>query len=323
MSQKVILLIALAISLLCLSACSRPAYAPGGQAGDRHGSIAWDGLERTFLLHVPASWNGSRSLPLVIALHGGGGTGEDMAKLTQGGFNALADQEGFIVVYPDGTRFSQSPRTRWNDGRDARYSQADDVGFLSALIDHLSDTLDIDRSRVYATGISNGAHMAMRLARELSDKVAAVAPVAYAMQMKYASVPAWPRPVSVLVMTGTEDPLIPWDGGETPDLTGERMLGRTLSVPETVRVLSAQDGCPATPEVTMEPDRDPEDGTLVRREVYTGCQKGTEVILVAIEGGGHAWPGGWQYAPAGLVGRTSRDIDACRVIWDFFSKHAK
>lgn len=281
------------------------------------GSIVWDGVERTYLIHVPPPYNETKSMPLVIVLHGGLGTGKRMVKLTQRGFNTLADKEGFIVVYPDGIE------EKWNDGRDERYSQTDDVGFISALIDHVAQTLNIDRSRVYVAGISNGAHMSMRLVRELSNKIAAVAAIAYSMQEKYASVPVSEQPISVLVMTGTEDPLVPWTGGETPDPNGTRMLGKILSVPTTVEVLVAHNQCSTTPNVTWEPDIDPRDGTRVRKEVYGGGSEGAEVILYAIKGGGHTWPGGRQYLPEIIIGKTSRDIDANEVIWNFFKKHAR
>jgi polyhydroxybutyrate depolymerase len=176
-------------------------------------------------------------MPLLIALHGGLGTGKDMVKLTLGGFDTLSDEDGLIAVYPDGID------QRWNDGRNEQCSQADDVSFISALIDELGQAWNIDRSRVYVTGMSNGAQMAMRLARELSDKATAVAVVAYAMPEKDASAPVAARPISVPVMTGTEDPLIPWQGGETPDRSGERDLGIVLSMPETVDLIRAHDGC--------------------------------------------------------------------------------
>lgn len=311
------------IAVLSISGCSNRITTPNDRVGDHTGSIAWEGLNRTYLVHIPPTYDRTKSMPLVIALHGGGGTGEDMVALTLGGFNTLSDNEGVIVVYPDGTRFSSMIKVRWNDGRDERYSQADDVGFISALIDHLVKEYNVDSKCVYATGISNGAHMSMRLARELSDKIAAVAPVAYAMQEKYASVPMSTRPMSVLVMTGTKDPFTPWEGGETPDPTGQRMLGRVLSVPATVKVLVAHNECSSTPTITWEPDRDPQDGTRVRKELYGNGKDGTEIILYAIEDGGHTWPGGWQYLPERTVGKTSRDIDANEVIWSFFKKHSR
>ncbi len=309
-------------AILSIPSCLNGIISPNDQVGDHTNSIVWDGLDRTYHIHVPPSFHHTEPVPLVIALHGGGGTGEGMVKWTLGGFNTLADKEGFIVVYPDGTRHSGTIKTRWNDGRDERYSQADDVGYISALIEHLARTLSIDRSRVYATGISNGAHMSMRLVRELSGKIAAVAPVAYTMPEKFASLPVSAKPISVLVMTGTKDPLVPWEGGETPDPTGTRMLGRVLSVPETIRVLVAHNQCSSAVMTAWEPDRDLQDGTRVRREVYGQCRDGAEVILYAIEDGGHNWPGGWQYLPERIIGKTSQDIDANEVIWNFFKKHS-
>ena len=309
-----------AIAMLFLPGCSNKTALTTGLSS---GSITWDGLERTYLVYVPYSYDGTQSMPLVIVLHGGGGTAQGMIDLTYKGFNNLAEEDNFVVVYPQGTSSSAAIGTRWNDGRNEEYCQADDVGFISTLIDRLEQTLDIDTDRVYATGISNGAHMCMRLTRELSDRIAAVAAVAYSMQEKYASTPVSTEPVSVLVMTGTEDPFTPWEGGETPDATGERMLGMILSAPETIDVIIADDNCSSTPAVAWETDTAPLDGTRVRTETYSGCSDGTEVILYAIDGGGHTWPGGWQYLPEIVIGRTSMDIDANEVIWDFFQRHSK
>lgn len=325
-NKKNIILLALPLAvivILLIYGCSNRFDIPNDQVGDYVDSIAWDGLERTYLIHIPPSYDKNKSIPLVIVLHGGGGTANSTVKLTKGGFNYLSDKKDFIVVYPEGTRHLRSPKTRWNDGRDERYSQADDVGFISALIDYLVQTLNVDPNRVYITGISNGAHMSMRLARELSDKIAAVAPVAYSMQKKYEEVPVSKKPISFLIMTGTKDPLVPWEGGETPDSTGTRMLGDILSVPATVKVLVSYNQCSPTPTITYEPDRDPNDGTRIRKEVYGNCTNGTEVILYAIEGGGHTWSGGWQYLPETIIGKTSRDIDANEVIWDFFKEHSR
>ena len=315
--KKIILLtlpVAIIVILLVLFSSNGNA-ALNNPISNYSGSIFWDGLERTYIAYIPPSYDKNKSMPLVIALHGGGGTGKGMKRLSLGGFNTLADKKGFVVVYPDGTKRA------WNDGRDERYSQADDVGFISALIDHLVKEFNVDSKRIYVTGMSNGAHMSMRLARELSHKIAAVAPVAYAMQEKYASVPVSTRPISVLVMTGTNDPLIPWEGGETPDPTGKRMLGRILSVVATVKVLLTHNECSPVPTIAWEPDKAPRDGTKVLKEVYDQCEDGTEVILYTIEGGGHTWPGGWQYLPEKIVGKTSRDIDANEAIWDFFKRY--
>jgi polyhydroxybutyrate depolymerase len=258
-------------------------------------------------------------MPLVFLLHGGGGTGEGMGKLTVGGFNRLADREGFIIVYPDGIE------KHWNDGRGlqayrAHLENIDDVGFISALIEHLIRTLNVDPNRIYAAGISNGGQFSQRLACELSGRIAAIGVVAIQLPEHLPSSCAPKRPVSVLMMPGTEDPLVPWEGGEIGFRRG-RKFGRVLSVPESMRFWAKHNQCPISPLITYEPDRDPKDGTRVRRETYGPCGHETEVLLYAIEGGGHTWPGGDQYLPAGIIGRTSRDIDANEVIWGFFKRH--
>ena len=282
-------------------------------------SIDVGGLERTYQLHTPSSYDPPQSLPLVILLHGGGGTGQGMEKLTLGGFNRLADREGFIVAYPDGIE------KHWNDGRGleaylAHRENIDDVGFISALIEHLIRTLNVDPNRIYVGGISNGGQFSQRLACELSDRIAAIGVVAIQLPEHLSSSCAPKRPVSVLMMPGTKDPLVPWEGGEIGFRRG-RKFGRVLSVPETMRFWAKQYQCPGSPVVSYEPDRDPKDGTRVRREAYVPCGEGAEVVLYAVEGGGHTWPGGDQYLPAGIIGRTSRDIDANEVIWDFFKRH--
>jgi polyhydroxybutyrate depolymerase len=165
--------------------------------------------------------------------------------------------------------------------------------------------------------------MSMCLAREITDQIAAVAPVAYSMSEQSAALPVATEPISVLVMTGTQDPLIPWQGGEVPDLEGERMMGPMLSVQNAVETIAAFDQCNTKPVVTWVADNDPNDGTRVRVEVYGGGSQGTEVILCAIVGGGHTWPGGLHAATPGAGGRTCLDIDGNEVIWSFFQKHSR
>jgi polyhydroxybutyrate depolymerase len=138
-------------------------------------------------------------------------------------------------------------------------------------------------------------------------------------QIAQMRVPA--RPISVLLMAGTKDPLVPYEGGDIGFARG-RKVGRVVSVAETIKYWTMFDQCPPSPIIAVEPDKDPEDGTRVRREISGPCREGTEVILYAVEGGGHTWPGGQQYLPERIVGRTSRDIDANEVIWSFFKRHA-
>ena len=285
-------------------------------------SIIFGGLKRTYLIHIPSSHDKTKSMPLLIALHGGGGTGRHMVKLTLGGFDKLSDKEGFVVVYPDGIG------KNWNDGRSgeetgyrAHKENIDDVGFISALIDALIKKLDIDPKRVYVTGMSNGAIMSYRLACELTEKIAAIAAVAGNIPQNLYPSCSPSRPISVLAINNVNDPLMPWAGKDITGPFGLKKLGKVLSTAETIRFWVNHNNCSLSPVITQEPDKDPKDGTRIRKEVYTNGKNETEVILYAIEGGGHTWPGGYQYLNERIIGKTSRDLDANEVIWDFFKKH--
>jgi polyhydroxybutyrate depolymerase len=178
---------------------------------------------------------------------------------------------------------------------------------------------NIDNKRIYIAGISNGAMLSNRLACELTGKVTAIAPVAGNMPYDLAPHCSPSKPISVLMISGTKDPMMPWEGGEVS--FGRLKFGKVLSVMETIKFWVAHNRCTPTPVVTWEPDKDPQDGTRVRTETYRGCKDGKEVTLYAIENGGHTWPGGLQYMPERTVGKTSRDIDAGEILWQFFRRH--
>jgi len=291
---------------------------------DFAGSIMFGGSERTYLTHIPPSYGRIKLIPLVIALHGGGGTGKHMIRLTRGGFNRLADEENFLVVYPDGIK------KHWNDGRRGEETgyrthqkNIDDVGFISALIDHLIKEFNIDPNRVYVTGMSNGAIMSYRLACELTDKITAIAPVAGNMPQNLFPNCSPAKSISMLVINNVNDPLMPCEGGDITGPFGVRKLGKVLSASDTVKFWVNSNKCFSSPVVTEEPDRDTQDGTKVRKEAYSGGTDGTEVILYTIEGGGHTWPGGYQYLSERIIGKTSKDINANKIIWNFFKKHVR
>ena len=287
--------------------------------GNYRSSIIVNGLERTYLLHIPLSFDKTKQMPLVISLHGGGGSGAAMVALTLGGFNTLSEREGFIVVYPDGIE------KHWNDGRElsryrAQRENIDDIGFISALIDHLVKKYNIDKKRIYITGMSNGAMMSYRLACELADKVAAIAPVAGLIPKKLSLHCSPSRAISVLIINNVNDPMVPWKGGDFH--FGNLCLGEGLSVSDSVSYWVTHNGCSSTPIITHEQDKDSQDGTIVYKKLYGKGKNGTEVILYTIEGGGHTWPSGHQYLRERIIGKTSRDINANEVIWDFFKRHS-
>lgn len=286
-----------------------------GIGRDERTSLMVDGLERTYMLHRPARSGTGQSLPLVLAFHGTGGQGPSMQGLS--GLNAIADREGFLVAYPDGID------RHWNDGRAADrpslISNVDDVAFVAALIDHLVATETIDQRRVYATGMSNGAIFSQRLGCELAGKLAAITPVAGSLPESLANTCQPARPVPVLIIMGEADPFVPWAGGRVKGPG----YGPVLAVPDTISTWVRQNGCASGPAITQEPDRDPQDGTTVRRETYSGCQAGATVTIYAVVNGGHTWPGGVRYLPETTIGPTNRDIDASALIWDFFAAHPR
>jgi polyhydroxybutyrate depolymerase len=284
-------------------------------------TILSDGLERTYRIHIPPDLSQNSSPALVFVLHGGGGTGEGMERsLTFGGFNTLADAQKVLVVYPDG--FEKN----WNDGRKnvsdpAHEQQINDVGFFQLLIENLTEEFSVDPHRIFVTGISNGAMMSYRLAIELPDKIAAIAPVAGALPVDLLPYNTSNIPVSVCALSGTLDPLVPWDGGLVGFPRNPR--GIVLSISDSISYWVTHDQCSTPANSTVLPDIDPTDHTWVQRDTYTNGSNNTEVVLYTIYNGGHTWPDGYQYLPEFLVGRTTHDINGNTVIWEFFLNHPK
>jgi len=281
--------------------------------GDEQRTLKVGDRERSYLVHRPKAYDGAKRRPLVLAFHGGGGRARGMATLTH--FDDIADERGFIVVYPEGVNH------RWADGRGTTAPDrtgVDDVAFVAALLDRLEGDLAIDPARIYATGMSNGGFMAERLGCLLSGRIAAIAPVAATMGEPLAARCKPQRPLPVMLIHGTDDLLVPWVGGRMRFGAG----GNILSVPATVALWTRLDGCSAKP-ATSELPAVAADATRVRRTVHGGCRDGAEVVLYTVQGGGHAWPGGLPYLSGGLVGKTSRAFDAGEVIWEFFARHPR
>lgn len=277
-------------------------------------ALAFGGISRSYVVHAPPTL-GARPAAVVIALHGFGGSGRNI--LDQGGWRAKADAAGFIVVAPDGiperddrpARFFGNPRS-WNSGPEtgspAERRGIDDVGFIAAVIDDVARRYRIDPKRIYATGFSNGAAMAFRLGAELSDRIAAIAPVANGLLVP---VPRLKKPVSLLMIWGTEDPLNPYQGGVL-----NRQAGRVVrpSAEASLQRWSAALACPRQSRVEVR--RDIETRTLAP------CTGNSEARLIAVKGLGHQWPGG-RVALRMVSGPGSNAINATDAIWSFFEAH--
>jgi polyhydroxybutyrate depolymerase len=282
------------------------------QPGDHIRSLPAGQRTRTYLIHIPPRRDPKKPTPAVLAFHGGGSNATQMVRFC--GLNETAEKHGFIVVYPNGTGRLKTALT-WNAGNCCGYAmqhEVDDVAFTRALLDDLGKLVTMDARRVYATGMSNGAIMAYRLASELSDRIAAIAPVAGPMGAEKCSPK---RPVSVIHFHGTDDQFAPFQGGK-----GARSLSqiRFFSVEHSIRAWVKANGCKDEPETIRRPDT-AGDGTTATIKTYTGGKEGSEVKLVIIENMGHTWPG--REPPLKILGKSTRNVSANAMMWEFFQRH--
>ena len=269
--------------------------------------LTYQGRKRYFLLYTPPSYKPNIPIPVVIGFHGGTTTNVRFARTTN--FHKLADDKGFLVVYPNGVD------KNWNDGRGTVNQDIDDVGFVTSLIEELKRLRNVDARRIYVTGISNGAFMVQRLACERSDRIAAFSSIAGTMPTPLRASCNPSKPVSIMMINSPDDPFVPWEGGEAKRGKG----GSLVSVLGTVDFWRQRDGCRASNEETL-PESAPGDNTKISVRRYNNCRGNTAVVFYKIVGGGHTWPGGVDQ-PAWLVGRTSQELNATKVSWDFFQNH--
>jgi polyhydroxybutyrate depolymerase len=270
------------------------------------------GIERSYLVHLPPTYDASRPSSVVLAFHGGGTNAETMVSFS--GLNEKADEAGFIAVYPNGSGRVARALT-FNGGNCCGYAMrhnVDDVGFVRALLDDLAGLANLDAARVFATGMSNGAMICYRLAAELSERIAAIAPVAGPMGAPTCDPK---RPVSVMHFHGTADEFAPFEGG-----VGRRSLSRTdfYSVDHTMHAWVKANGCPTTPRVSRESPVTA-DGLTIERRIWSPGEDGSEVVLFVIGGGGHTWPG--RDSTFEMLGKSTRQISANDLMWEFFQRH--
>lgn len=278
-------------------------------AGDHVRSLTINETVRTATVHVPKKYNSAQPAALILALHGAAMTGAAMADFTK--LNVTSESKGFVVVYPDGT--GKKPLLTWNAGSFANGvgSQADDLGFLTQLLDDVETVVNVDRKRVYACGMSNGGMMCYRLAAELSERIAAIAPVAGTMAIGDAR-PV--RPISVMHFHGTADALVPYatENGKS------HFWLKTRSVEDSINAWRNLDGClNQSPRVDVLSNAN--DELEVVRSVYGPGTDNTEVVLIKVVGGGHTWPG--ELPPFTFLGKSSLSISANELMWAFFEKH--
>jgi len=268
--------------------------------GKTNGTIVTSGGPRKYLLYVPKTYDRSKPTPLLISLHATALRPEAEMEISR--WNQVADEHGFIVVYPSG---SGVPRV-WPMGpRSLEW----DVRFISDLIGKLEAEYNIDPNRIYADGMSNGGGMAFALSCKLSDRIAAVGAVASAQTLEWEQC-GDSRPVPIVAFHGTADKFAPYHGGKSPPAPD--LFPNIRDWTARVAQRNQCKGDPSETRITA----------TVRLLAYTNCAENADVILYTVEGGGHTWPGG-KPLPAWIVGPTTSEISACKVMWDFFIQHPR
>jgi len=304
--KTIVALLCILLSASLLTAQS-PVDLPSGNSGlNQEGSLRQFGVFRDYLVHLPAGYSERKKYPLVVNLHGMGGNMRRQMEYTD--MNAVADEEKFIVVYPQGLTGKVPARgetTQW----DTHFNtNTRDVEFMDTLLQVLEENYSIDSRRVYATGFSNGALMCYRLACELPGRFAAIAPVGGNMPLAQELQCALDPPVSVLYMHGNEDRIMPINGIPLYSMSAEA----------TVQFFRDRNGCSGDPYQFSVPDVDTEDRSTVRILTFADCEGKSTVVHYLINGGGHTWPGAQEDK---RLGNTNRDIQASRIIWEFFAEH--
>ncbi len=316
-SSAALLAMALALTTLAAAgAAQEETDAPAVlQAGDHPGMLLHGGRERTWILHAPPGYDGSRPVPLVLVLHGGFGSGDQASR--HYGWREKADAEGFLVAFPDGVGRIRT----WNAGHccgAAMREEVDDVGFVRALVATLGAELSVDPDRVYATGMSNGAMLAHRLGAELSGTLAAIVPVAGTVggraraRSPVVLPPAPARPLPVMIVHGRGDRHVLYDGG--PPEIGAATQRVDLSVADSAAFWCRANGC------SEESEREVLAGGKVVRETWSGPD-GADVVVITVEDQGHAWPGGLRGSV--FLDAPSTALSATDAIWSFFAAHPR
>ena len=257
-------------------------------------SINYGGLERDYTLYIPASYSAGNEAPLLFNFHGY--TSNAWQQAFYSNFNTVADDEGFIIVYPEGT-LDNTGTSHWNVGWGG--STVDDIGFTSALIDSISADYSINQDRVYSTGMSNGGFMSYQLACELSDRIAAIASVTGSMNMGWFNSCNPNHPMPIMEIHGTADGNVPY-----------------ATIPSIMDFWANFNNCNSSAIITNVPNTSTTDGCTAEHQIWENGNNGSTVEHYKITGGEHSWPG--ALFPNGV---TNQDIDASEKIWEFFSKY--
>ncbi len=326
------------------------AQAANATAGtDPEQTLSVESMDRTFYVHLPKGYNAKQKYPVVLVLHTSDEEGDDIARISH--FDDVADRYGIIAVYPNavehewnlgvapkaqssspfggrqpggwggmggGHRGMGRPPQQRGQTTQSHRTQANDLEFFDHMLDKVSSEYSVDAARIYATGLSDGGLMDFRLACGMSDRIAAIAPIGAALPKDLSEHCLPTRPVPLLMVDGTADPLVPYRGG-TATANADQKIS-VLGAEESAKTWSKLDNCGQKAKKSSVPPVS-SGGKETRVDSYDDCQQGAAVELYSVEGGGATWPGSVEYLPESRFGKTSLDLNANDVIWKFFSAH--
>lgn len=284
------------------------------QAANRRHSLKYENITRDYFVHIPP--NKKDRLPLVINLHGGGSHGRGQEEFSN--MDKTADTYGFYVVYPNGTGKSKNRLLTWNAGICCGYAQEkniDDVGFISKVMDAVIKDYPIDATRVYVTGMSNGAMMAYYLAEKLPERIAAIAPVAAGVMPQTGKTL---KPMPIMHIHSVDDPRAIYQGGLGPNFPGTNHRAMHANIDQLLASWANINGCSSErKQVDLRTYQKDKKSHIAHKYVYQDCKQ-APVILWQLEKSGHVWPGGRQNYKERTLGESTRVINANEEMWLFF-----
>jgi polyhydroxybutyrate depolymerase len=311
---------------LCVSCWSTVCLVQGVDAaaplapGNHVIEIQYGGRTRTYVVHVPEA-AADFARPVVLNFHGGGGTAAAHQQYVH--MDTLADRANFLLVYPNGTGLLGGKLLTWNAGSCCGYAKdrnVDDVGFVRALVQDLAGRIPIDRGRIYATGLSNGAMMAYRVARDAPDLVAAIAPVAGASLLEP---PAGRDAVPIMHIHSVDDPRALYAGGFGPPFPMTSLRVRHPPVEPSLMQWVDANGCAREPHIGATIHGGPGATHSATPITFAPCRDGVEVVLWRLTGSGHVWPGGRPDYLTRWLGESTDVIDANVEMWRFFQRFGR
>ncbi|MEM9324647.1 MAG: PHB depolymerase family esterase [Bacteroidota bacterium] len=281
-----------------------------------NGTLDHQNRVREYVLHIPETYQGSSEVPLVIFLHGGGGNAQSAQGFTN--FNLASEENGFLVAYPQGFHEAAPNSFVWADGRGLPPDDLgiDDVGFINALVDELVLQYAIDERKVYLCGFSNGSFLTQRIAFEDNARFAAMGTLGGTMNEEFLTGGGPGRPIPMIYVFGTDDGLVPYDGGFVSD---NEELESVIGVEAAVDYWVQNNECATALTAVDLPDLNTNDNSIITVFEYTDCAcSNAQVMFYRVEGAGHTWPG--VVVPNANLGNTNLDVQASRELWAFFDR---